>query len=416
MRNHRLYFGLGVLIVCSLVAGWLYSRPSLKDYDFLAVTVGGTDQTPPLTTSGTIQIPEYQGVYAQTTGVVTKIHVRPGQSVKQDEPLVELDYRPRDLDLFKKLDLIAQKLDINRVVGNYLGRIDNDPSGNASSFRISGLEDHLLKTVRDYVGLLKIMEEVKERSKDKILTAPTDGIVSELNVSIGERVDVARQKFPVAGVIGKKKQPLQLQLELTEEIVGFVSPGDQVTAYVPLSQATDLKATIRSIATSPTPTDTSRFFLATAMVESAVDISRLRQGMKIMANISSAQRPLGVWVPRSAIDIEIPESLVDETVYFTDSPKLEKSVAAQSNERAKREISIQSTVGNELETSTIVTDMRNSALYLLTEDHHILKAVVPVGPIGDTQVLILSRALEGTTVITHFSKKRRGVSEMLQEG
>ena len=416
MNKHRIYFILGAIVVSSLLAGWLFSRPSLKDYNFLAVTVGGTEQTPPLSAMGTIRIPEYQGVYAQTSGIVTKILVAPGQSVKQDQPLVELDYRSSELELYRKLDQIAGRLDINRVVGGYLGKMEKKTDGGESSFRSSGLEDHLLKTVRDYVGLLKVMEDMRERTKDKILVAPIGGTVSELNVSLGDRIDANRQRYPVVGVIGPQKAPIQISLELSEEVASFVNPGDQVSAYVPLLQAADLRATLRSVATSLTTTETARYFLGTAQVSEGVDLTKLRQGMKVMANITTRQRPMGIWIPRSAIDLEVPESLVSETLFYTSSTDLEKSMTQQSELELTRTLSSQGTLSIELETSTVVTDVRNANVYLLTADGHIVKAVVPIGPIGDSQVLAMTRAIEGTKIITHFQKKRRSVSQELKEG
>lgn len=408
MKTKIISFSLWTILLSSLILGWTFSLPGLKDYDFLSIAIGGTNQLPPILVTGSLHMESYQPIFPKTSGVVSRVHIKPGDPVKKGQILLELDYEKRDLALYVKLRKIANQLGINEIVGGYLKKIESAKAeGILQDFRSSGLEGHFLSTVKDYIGLLKQITDLREQTEDRIVFAPFSGVISEVNVVVGERVDHQRSETPCVGILQSDAKSLHIKLELPEEVVSLVSIGDQVVAQIPLTDVSQVPAKVSSVASSITQTDTTRYFSATAEVDPEFDASRIRQGMKVFANINNSKRPDGIWVPRSAIDLEVPQFMISQTLNLTSLDSSPKELAT-GKERPKRQpASGQSPITTQLVTKAFPTDVRTANLYLLTVDEKIVKAVVPVGLISEDQVLVLSKAIDGAKVITHFSRKKK---------
>jgi HlyD family secretion protein len=189
-----------VLAVVAFVAVGCTKAVSLK-----AIKVVKTDVEETVTTisSGTVQAQQQAVLGFGATGRVGKIHVRTGDVVKAGQELAELEnvdlrtiFREAQADYQRNQKLFAEKL---------VSRVALDESRRA-------------------------LEVARSNMSRSVITAPFDGLVTEVNLEVGESVAPTAAKPPIRLV---DQLPRLLKGEIDEVDLAKVKEGQSARVRIP---------------------------------------------------------------------------------------------------------------------------------------------------------------------------------------
>jgi len=153
---------------------------------------------------------------SETVGPISAVNVRPGQSVSRGQVLVAVD--PRELDLAvdrAQADLEDAKL---RLLDNIV------PDSIVSGKPVTG---ERLRSAEIRAGMDKAkasLEEAKLRRERASITAPFDGVIEDVKVSVGERLS---QGQDVAKIVDLKN--LRIEASVLEHDLPFIKIGGDAT-------------------------------------------------------------------------------------------------------------------------------------------------------------------------------------------
>ncbi|GKU79027.1 RND transporter [Paenibacillus sp. L3-i20] len=235
---------------------------------------------------GTLTPREIKSVYDNSGWKVTLIEAEVGDEVKKGQRLLTLDVTEARNALFDEEALY--KLKQQRLEG--LQTAYKEVSHDQSS------EKNLLQS-RSEMESLKLEMQIQERklsgmrealSKQEFVVAPLDGIVTEVNASIG--IPSAAGKPAVQ--IADQSQGLQWKMEVATELVRGLKVGEEVKLYVNWNRGDVIRATLAEIkdaeATASAKAGKQLFFHVTSTElkgGEAVGINWERKHGQIMATV-----------------------------------------------------------------------------------------------------------------------------------
>jgi hypothetical protein len=149
----------------------------------------------------------------------------------------------------------------------------------------------------------------------------------------------------------------------------------------------------------------------------------LEDGVRLMGEIELTRDDQVVWIPREAFDIDLPPSMVNETVSYLKQPAIERSRTLAADELSgkgtlahKQENGVQSTASRSIASDVSPNDSEQSDVFLLTPDDKVLRAIVARGPGNDRYVQVRAKELSGARVITNFRYERGSLRRLLGAG
>ncbi len=165
-------------------------------------------------TTGQVQSDAYAQLKAELSGTVTEVLVRPGAMVRKGETLVKLDPRPFDIAVREAEASLEQAMIAYRdyIVPDSIatGRaVPEDRRKNAES--------------RAGVTAARIrLEKAKLDQERATIEAPFDGIVDEVNVAAGERVNGGEDIASVVDVTN-----LRIEAQILEHDLPLIRVGGE---------------------------------------------------------------------------------------------------------------------------------------------------------------------------------------------
>jgi HlyD family secretion protein len=136
-----------------------------------------------------------------------------------------------------------------------------------------------------------VLELAKLQQAETIITAPFDGIVSQVNISQGSRVS---QQTPIASIISNE---LQAEVEVQENLISQVSEGKSASFQVSAYPGQDFPGVVTHI--NPQADPNTRTFKVTVTPTQGVEL--LRSGMFADVAILAQENKNTILVPRSAV-------------------------------------------------------------------------------------------------------------------
>lgn len=165
---------------------------------------------------GTVESDNNILIPAQYSGVVKKIHVTEGQSVKEGQLLAELD----GAILENTLAELEVNLELAKTVFERQSRLWEKEIGS---------EVQYLQARTNMEALEKRLAATREQYKLTKITSPIDGNVDEIMLKQGEAVAAG---FPTIRVV--RLSELKIAAQLSEEYIGQVKSGQPVTVRLPV--------------------------------------------------------------------------------------------------------------------------------------------------------------------------------------
>ncbi|MFG0290852.1 MAG: HlyD family secretion protein [Rhodopirellula sp. JB044] len=187
-------------------------------------------------------------VAAPIDATLLTAHVEPGDHVRVGDPLLELDGRPLRIELEAITAEIAEATKDEDIAL---------ASGEIAKSQLAGLKRKSLSRRRDLIT---------RRLEHLVVTSPIDGIViqGDLHHSLGTPLETGQTLLEIA-----PDGSLEVELEIPEVEIGFVSENSPVEFYFPAVGRSDFYSQVKSIWPSATIRDDQNVFIAkTAMPSS----------------------------------------------------------------------------------------------------------------------------------------------------
>jgi RND family efflux transporter MFP subunit len=220
---------------------------------------------------------------SETVGPISSVNVRPGQTVTKGDVLVQVDTRELDLDVERaQAALEKAKLDL----------LDNIvPDSIVSGKPVTG-ERLKSAEVRAGIGRAKAdLETAKLKRAYATITAPFDGVIDELKVSIGERLSIGQE---VAKLVDLKN--LRVEASVLEHDLPFIKIGGE--AIITAAAVPDKPLRGRVAAILPIVDSGTR---AGRAVIRAIGNGVLRPGMYADIRLEATRLPNRIIVPAAAV-------------------------------------------------------------------------------------------------------------------
>jgi len=245
--------------------------------------------------TGTVESSQTAKVAIQQSGLVAKLFVESGDSVKQGQPLIELDNTLANL----LLSQVAADLEATKVEIQEANRLYNEAKALAAEKLIakSIISERRAALATAKSSLAKKEAELalqKEVVARHTLYAPFSGIVATRNINVGEWVTPQSDVLTLVDTA-----TLRIPLAIPQEYYAFFSREGAIAAQLQFDDASGLKLQSTVSRVVPFARSNSRTFVA------YVDLNNqqpLIAGMsaQVTLTLPSQQSEL-IWLPKSAI-------------------------------------------------------------------------------------------------------------------
>lgn len=220
---------------------------------------------------------------SETTGQIVTVSVRPGERVTRGQTLLQVD--PRELDLAIHQAEAALEDAKLKLLDNIIG--DSIVSGKP----VTG---ERLRSAEIRAGLDRAkadLEKAKLQRERATVTAPFDGVVDEVKVSVGERLSTGQE---IGRIVDLKN--LRVEASVLEHDLPFIKIGG--VAVITAAAVPDQPITGRVAAVLPLVDSTTR---AGRAVIRALGNGVLRPGMYADVRLEATRLPNRMIVPSAAV-------------------------------------------------------------------------------------------------------------------
>ena len=164
---------------------------------------------------GSVEADQSVELYPESSGNITKIFVREGQSISKGHPLVQIDnsiLESSKVELQTQLDLATTTFERQKRLWN----------------QNIGSEIQYLQAKAKKEGLENSLESLKSQAKKLKITAPFSGTVDEVFAKTG---GLANPMFPALRLINLNQ--IHVESEVTETYLKYIKKGTEVELYFP---------------------------------------------------------------------------------------------------------------------------------------------------------------------------------------
>ena len=164
---------------------------------------------------GSVEAEQSVELYPESSGNITKIFVREGQSIPKGHPLVQIDnsiLESSKVELQTQLDLATTTFERQKRLWD----------------QNIGSEIQYLQAKAKKEGLENSLESLKSQAKKLKITAPFSGTVDEVFAKTG---GLANPMFPALRLINLNQ--IHVESEVTEAYLKYIKKGTEVELYFP---------------------------------------------------------------------------------------------------------------------------------------------------------------------------------------
>lgn len=245
--------------------------------------------------TGTVESSQTAKVAILQSGLVAKLLVEAGDSVKQGQPLIQLDNTLANL----LLSQVVADLEATRVEIQEAKRLYNEAKALAAEKLIakSIISERRAALATAKSSLAKKEAELalqKEVVARHTLYAPFSGIVATRNVDVGEWITPQSNILTLIDT-----ETLRMPLAIPQEYYAYFSMGQTITAALHFDDSTGFKLQSTISRVVPFAKSSSRTFVAYVALNNE---QPLIAGMsaQVKLTLPSLQSAL-IWLPKSAI-------------------------------------------------------------------------------------------------------------------
>ena len=420
IKRRNVLFVTALFITSVSFIAWMSSHQTSGRYEFETQVIQKQQQPPPISIPGTVTSPGQVPLFFRADGIVTQVNVKPGDRVTKGDLLASLDVNELDVKRYHYLSGLEEEIKKLHDPYKILNSINKlSKKGFYSDMDADDSRTQVLKVARDYIALQQALEDYDKRTEGKILRAPFDGTVAEMNLKVGDFVNAGRQLLPGASVF-RPEEKLQVRLEVPDEMIGYLAQGQDARVWLPISRQNHVPGKVTIISPSVVVTERMRYFSATIELEQTSQ-QWLKLGMRVMADVQVKTEQEGVWIPRAAAEIDIPAEQISETISFLASDTTPVASRDRSEEELHGQTSLKeqanqrtiSAVGRSYAVEATPEDKQTSSIILINPSGKLIRATVRIVATNQDQVFIPNVNLVGQRVVTHY-KSTKSISKLLE--
>lgn len=236
-----------------------------------------------VTAQGQLRTDAAASLKAEASGLVEQLLVRPGQRVSRGQALMRFDPRPFDLAVAE-----AQAA-VKSAEVSYMVEIGPDSISTGKAPTQARRDYAISRSGLD--GARVRYEKARLDRERAVVTAPFDGIVERVGVSVGERVSAGQE---IAVVVDMSN--LRMEANVLEHDLPLLRVGGEAYVTVPAAPDKPVRGTIAAVL--PLVDSTTR--AGRAIIKIRGD-GVLRPGMYASARLEATRLPNRIIVPARAI-------------------------------------------------------------------------------------------------------------------
>ncbi len=304
-----------------------------KSDDALQVTVETVSKrtiTQTVTAIGTIEPETKVKVSSQTSGEIIFLGVEEGDTVKKNDILVKIkpDIIETQLEQYKaavdaaKMDIDIRKAEMNRQK-SYLERIkelyekefvskdDFERAKTAYDQAVASYKSSLARSAQTQASL----KQIQRSAERTIVYAPMDGIITKLNVELGEKVVGTEMMAGTEMMIVSDLSVMNAEVEVDENDIVLISLGDTADIEIDAFPNRIFKGYVIEIGHSAitnqlgTQDQVTNFKVKIRLID--LD-EKLRPGMSCSVDIKTETRYNVIAIPLQAVTLRAQKQTNDE--------------------------------------------------------------------------------------------------------
>jgi len=250
-------------------------------------------------------------IAAEVAARVVKVHVSPGQRVKQGQLIATLD--ATDFGL-QRNEALAEVARIEALLNNQIKTVERSQALVNKKFISQNAVDsdlaqqNVLK--EQLAGAKARVDTINHSSSKTTIYAPTDGVVEKKIVDTGEFVKVGD---PIVQIISNKR--LRAHIPFPERISHQLKPGMKVRLITPTS-AKAVESVIREL--KPMITESNR---SVDVIADILDESEWQPGASVTGTVVLGEKAAALMIPEQSIVLrpagEVVYRLIDDKAQQT---------------------------------------------------------------------------------------------------
>lgn len=397
-----------VLVSTTII--WSQTTGRSTNYEFFTKNISDQEKVSEFIVSGSVHAGLEIENYFGCEGVITHISVINGEKVKKGDLLAKANC-PKIKSLSN--DEMSKLVTDLKIKDEYKHKISSIEELQKSGFysEVEALEEKM-KIINAMSKITKIEEDYKKTQREQgsqYIYAKADGIVTSINSREGQKTSGLRDKAPIMTFMPENSE-YKVDLEIQDYIINDVHKGQMVKVHLPGNYSEEFIGVITNINKRETEALKKRFFIATVTLEqSSMHKALFKSGMKVEAVVTSKQNEELIWIPRSAIEIDIPERLVSEELNYANTNSVKTRLG--KNDKFDKNAD-QGVVGRSV-ASTLKDDIsREREIYVQMKSKKIVKIKINIEKITKDFIGIRNRDIINQNVITHYETKKNWLREL----
>lgn len=407
-----LFIGVWLVLILSITSFvWLIKVPINNQHSYYTSLISESNTQSSMTVFGKIIFEEETTLLPASDGNVMEVLVKAGDTVTKGQILATLDFDINELNEYEKLKQLTLESGSIESLNNSLKKIAKlEKQGFYDATEASSKRSEI------YTNLTRLMNYKTELKKQydvthgKIIRAPFDGIVTDIRLKKGQRVNIRDdQSFNLISVVPKNFKA-GVEIEVSDELLFRLEKGQEISVSSPLSEDAIYKGSITAISHQAFDDKKKRYFKVIGKLNDLNPSGlKIASGMKVSVSIETSKESNITWIPKSSFDIFINKGLISSKIDYT--PSATRSIAStksrdfydesNTNNQESFESNVSRTVGNEL----FPKESQFSEIYLLMADNKIVEVKVLKIKESGEMVAVQGEELKGMRVITHYRPK-----------
>jgi len=233
-------------------------------------------------TTGQIRSEAMAVLKSETSGTIAEVLVKPGDRVKKGQVLLRVDPKP--------LELAVREAEANLEKARLIVLDNTMPDSIVSGKAVTGDRLKNAETRAGLDGAKVALEKAKLEREKATITAPFNGVMDEVKVSVGERLATGQEIGKVVDL-----EHLRIEAAVLEHDLPLIKVGGQ--AVITAAAAPDKPVTGRIAAILPIVDSATRAGRALIRLGGGV----LRPGMYADIRLEATRLPDRVIVPAAAV-------------------------------------------------------------------------------------------------------------------
>jgi HlyD family secretion protein len=340
------------IVVLGLLGFFVYKQFIQKEPVFIAIQQEVVVQETlyaEVSATGTINPIELVEVGTQVSGIISEILVDFNDQVKKGEVLARLDKRILNSSFLEsKANLIKAEVTLRQAEIELERSKKLDAEGYIAKVELERAQNDFDNAKATYSIAKLQLDKNSVNLGYSTIFSPIDGIVISKNVDVGQTI-AASFSTPVLFSIANDLKQMKIEASVDEADIGMVKPGQTVIFTVDAFPNDLFEGTVKQIQLKPTVVQNVVTYNVIVIIKNPE--LKLMPGMTATLIIRTAEKPISISVPNSALAFSFKEDDLDAlkrkkyTIEGIGNPDLATVWIKNEDKIIEKEVEVQFTNG-----------------------------------------------------------------------